>query len=246
MSHGNGIDGRSAGRFGAATPGVRAERAPIGDFVAMRGPGRPARRRRVITPWRMAALTAAIIVAGGTYALGRYVIAPKPLQVVRYAVTSVSMPAGKSLTRSDFRVVTVRPSSAPPGALTPAAASRLIKHIAIQPIPAGTFLAGGLLSQGIARPDPSQTLVGLALKPGQMPAGGLAVGQKVDILLLQANTALDLTPGSGATIWAMLPPDSTGAQQVTVLVRSQQAKELANYAARGQVSLVATAPAKQG
>src|SRR5579862_3740709 len=108
MSHPTGVDGRPrdgqpgnepgrAGRFGAATPGVRAERASIGDLVTATS----GRRRRVITPWRVTALIAALLLAGGSYALGRYVIAPKPPAAVRIAVTAVALPAGARLTASD-------------------------------------------------------------------------------------------------------------------------------------------------
>lgn len=244
MSHGYGTDGRSAGRFGAATPGMRSERAPIGDLVAMRRPGQTA-RRRFVRPWRLTALIAAIIVAGGAYALGRYVVAQKPPPQIRLAVTTTPLDIGAPLTTDDFDAVTVRRSSAPKGALTWAAAKGLIDHFTNRPIPAGTFLVREMLVTTGAMPDATHTLVGLALKPGQFPAGGLAVGQKVDILLLPVSTdgsVKDLTPKSFATIWALLPPDSSGAQEVTVLVkRSAAAEQLANYAAHGQVSLVATA-----
>ena len=85
MSNRTGVDGRlrdgrppeepsrGGGRFGAATPGIRAERAGISDLVTATS----GRRRRFITPWRVTALIAALLAAGGSYALGRYVIAPK-------------------------------------------------------------------------------------------------------------------------------------------------------------------------
>jgi hypothetical protein len=249
MSHGNGIDGRSGGRFGAATPGVRSERAPIGDLVAIRGPGRTASRRRVITPWRMAALMVAIIVAGGTYALGRYVIAPKAAQEMSLAVTKKALPEGQRLTSGYYRVMTVPLSSAPRGALSPSEVAKLKGRFAKFSIPAGTFLKSGMLSAAGGMPDATHALVGLALKPGQMPAGGLTVGQKVDILLLPVNadgSVADLTSKSDATIWEMRPPDSSGARVVTVLVHRDLASRLANYAAHGQVSLVLTEASQQG
>ena len=99
MSHPTGVDGRSrdgrpgdeparGGRFGAATPGIRAERAGISDLVTTTSN----RRRRIITPWRVTALIAALLAAGGSYALGRYVIAPKP-------ATPCSSPSSTRLSR---------------------------------------------------------------------------------------------------------------------------------------------------
>lgn len=241
MSHPSGIDGHSGGRFGAATPGARPERARIDDLVAMGG-SRPAatRRRRVVTPWRMVALIAAIIVAGGTYALGRYVIAPKPSQVVHLAVTTRQLQMGTKLTPSALGMVTVRRSSVPAGALSVPVAKHLLGKFAIQPIPVGTFLTRQYFADIGKPPDSQKALVGLALKPGQMPVDGLAVGQQVEVMLIpdsaQGGRAIAL---HGATIWALLPPDSSGGEQVTVLVRRNQASVLANYAAHGQVSLVA-------
>ncbi len=246
MSFGNGTEGRSGGRFGAATPGLRTERAAISDLVAMRAPGRTARRRRVITPWRTTALIAAIIVAGGSYALGRYVIAPKPPPEVRLAVTTKDLGPGAPLTTGDFTVVTVRRSSAPARALTWAAAKGLIDQVAKDTIPSGTFLTGGMLSAGVKMPDATHDLIGLALKPGQLPTGGLAVGQQVTIMLLTGSAQGVPVALPGAMIWALLPQDSSGVEQVTVLVRHELMKEVASYAAHGQVSLVATAPPKQG
>jgi hypothetical protein len=243
VSHSNGIDGRSGGRFGAATPGMSSERAAIGDLVAMRGSAPAARRRRVITPWRTVALIAAIIVAGSSYALGRYVIAPKPPQEVQIAVTRVQLRAGAKLVQGDLRFISVRAPFSTSGALTPALANGLLGHFTNRRIRAGTFLVKGMFTTAGGMPDATHRLVGLALKPGQLPAGGLAVGQNVDILLLPVSTDLsvkDLTPKSDATIWALLPPDSSGTREVTVLVHHDLAKELANYAAHGQVALVAT------
>jgi hypothetical protein len=244
MSHPSGIDGRSGGRFGAATPGARPERARIDDLVAMGG-SRPAatRRRRVITPWRMAALIAAIIVAGGTYALGRYVIAPKPPKEVHLAVTTASVAEGDRFTSADFHIVTLRRSSVPSGALSPEQATTMNGHIAKAPIPRGTILTAGMLSGSTMRPASNQALVGLALKPGQMPAGGLAVGQKGTLLLLQVSSQ-GLSLGSirvrEATVWEVLPPDASGAEEVTVLVPFDRATTIASYAARGQVSMFIT------
>jgi hypothetical protein len=248
VSHGNGTDGRSGGRFGAATPGVRSERAQISDLVAMRVPRQTASRRRVITPWRTTALIAAVLVAAGSYVLGRYVIAPKPPQVVRLAITTTSLAPGAPLTNDDFKMLTVQRSSEPKGALTWVAAKGLIDHFTNRPIPARTFLVREMLTTSGAMPDATHTLVGLALKPGQLPAEGLAVGQRVDVLLLPVNTdgsVIDMTPTSDATVWAMLPPDSSGAREVTVLVRRSAAERLANYASHGQVSLVATGASSQ-
>ncbi|MGN6681691.1 MAG: SAF domain-containing protein [Streptosporangiaceae bacterium] len=248
MSQTSGIDGRQGGRFGAATPGTRSERAPVRDLAAMPESHLAARHRRFVTPWRLAALVVAILVAAGTYALGRYVIAPKPPRDVRLVITTKPLPAGKKLTGQDLGLVTVRRSSAPDGALRAAAAANLIGKVATQRIPAGSLIRSGMLSAGGGMPDSMHALVGLALKPGQLPVGGLAVGQRVKIVFLPVRMQGAPPPPAkrtDATIWELLPPDSSGAVQATVLVNYAVASTLAFYAASGAVSLVATAATQQ-
>jgi hypothetical protein len=228
-----------AGRFGAATPGLRAERAGIGDLVT----APPGRRRRLITPWRVTALVVALLVAGGSYALGRYVIAPKPPPAVQIVVTAVALPAGARLAASDLRVVTVQASARPAGYLGPDAAIGVLGRVTTQALPAGTFLTTSMLSLSGGLPDSSQALVGLDLKAGQLPAGGLAIGQRVLVVLLPVNSqgaALTPVPLLSTTVWDLQPPDSEGDVQASVIVPASTAVRLTSYAARGEVSLVAT------
>ncbi|HET9897342.1 MAG TPA: SAF domain-containing protein [Streptosporangiaceae bacterium] len=242
MSQTTGVSGRSPdGRFGAATPGLRAERPSIDDLVAAQNRG--AGRRRYTSPRRLTALAVAILVAGGAYALGRYVIAPRPPHTIRLVVTAVPLPAGAKVSAADLRVVTVDGAKAPAGLLSPSAAAGVIGLVARNAVPAGTFLSRSMLSPAGGVPDASQAIVGLALKPGQLPAGGLAVGQKVLVVLLPVNSqGVPLSPISliNTTVWDLQPPDAGGNQDAAVIVPSSMASKLSSYAARGEVSLVAT------
>jgi hypothetical protein len=96
-----------------------------------------------------------------------------------------------------------------------------------------------MLTSGLKMPDKGHALIGLALKPGQMPAGGLAVGQLVEVMLIPDSAQGRPIPLRGLTIWALLPRDSSGSEEVTLLVPRGKVLNLANYAAHGQVSLVA-------
>lgn len=230
---------RGGGRFGAATPGIRAERAGISDLVTATS----GRRRRFITPWRVTALIAALLAAGGSYALGRYVIAPKPPHTVQIAVIDAALPAGTKLTPDDIRVVTVQAGEVPSGYLGPDAAVSVIGFVLKQPVAAGTFLSRSLLTLRGALPDASQALVGLDLKVGEVPAGGLAVGQKVLVVLLPVSSQGDPLPPIpliSTTIWDLQPPGNGGDVEASVIVPTSIATKLASYAARSQVSLVAT------
>jgi hypothetical protein len=112
------------------------------------------------------------------------------------------------------------------------------------PLPVGTFIASSMLSPSGALPDSAQALVGLDLKAGQVPAGGLVIGQKVLVVLLPVNSqGVPQTPIAliSTRVWDLQPPTSSGEMQASVLVPTTVATTLAGYAARGEVSLVATA-----
>ena len=251
MSHQAGVEGRprearatdqpsSGGRFGAATPGIRSERASIDDLVTNSG----RRRRRFITPWRVTALIAALLVAGGSYALGRYVIAPKPPRTVQIAVIVDALPAGAKLAFNEVGVITVRAGQVPSGFLGPSAVPSVIGSVLRQPVVPGTFLSRSLLTESGGLPNSSEALVGLDLKAGQVPAGGLAVGQKVLVVLLPVSSQgvpENPIPMINTTVWDLQPPGNGGDTEASVIVPSKDATTLAAYAARGQVSLVATA-----
>ncbi|MEU6716761.1 hypothetical protein ABZ897_35300 [Nonomuraea sp. NPDC046802] len=85
---------------------------------------------------------------------------------------------------------------------------------------------------------PGKARVGLALKPGQMPSG-MAAGQRVQVVLVQTGGG-----GQGMRLLAESAlVDSVGdsrdraAGQVTVIVDSSIAPELAVYASLGQTAI---------
>jgi hypothetical protein len=162
--------------------------------------------------------------------------------MVSLVVTGTALPQGASLSGADLRVVAVPAGAAPPGALSPAAAEASAGLVVSQPVPAGAFLTNSELVPSGAVPGPDQAQVGLALKPGQVPAEGLTVGQRVLIVLLPQNAAgVPLSPYAvtTATIWSTSGPDSSGSVTATVVVPRSIATSLAGYASRGEVAVVA-------
>jgi hypothetical protein len=229
-----------SGRFGAAAPGARLE-PPSLDPVFGAAPA----TRRLPTWRRMLVAAAVLIAAGGGYAAGHFT-APRPPGSRFLLVTSVPLPAGARLTSADLSVVTVRTGDRPPpGALGSALAGTVTGLVTRIAVPRGTFLSRSLLARSGAVPGPGQALVGLALKPGQVPAGGLADGQQVLIVLLPANSSgvpLEPVPLIRSSVWD--ESSSLGTTQATVVVPADRAVRLAGYAAAGQVALVQTAAAQ--
>ena len=232
------------GRFGAATPGRRP--SPPSLEALLSAPEPPAGRRRWTRRQIIAAAGVVVLVAAG-FAAGHFTVG-RPAPPTEFMVTNAALPAGTRLTEADLRAVPVQfGARRPAGAMTPAGAGQLIGLVMKQPVPAGTFLERSLMTSAGAVPNAAQALVGLALKPGQAPAGGLAVGQQVLVVMLRASaggTVLRPAPLVVTSIWNTRGPDSSGDTLATVVVPAHDAALLSGYAAQGDVALVATAVSK--
>lgn len=236
------------GRFGTATPGIRPAPPSLEGLLTAQQP-QPGRRRP--RPRRIVAIAGVLAVAAGGWAVGRYAFTgPPPPRLTQLVITSAALPAGIRLSGADLRAVTVQPGAAvPPGAVSPAAASRLIGLVTTGSVPAGTFLTSSLVAPGGALPGRYQALVGLALKAGQLPAGGLSPGQQVLVVVTPVSSqGQPLSPVAVATttVWYLQGPDSSGTTLASVIVPSGLATRLAGFAAAGQVALIATAPGAGG
>lgn len=226
-----------SGRFGAASPGLRPERQSLEDLLTARQRP-PARRRRLVVV--SACVVAALVVAGGGYLAGR-LTAPGPPLVTRILVTDTALPQGARLTAADLITIIVRRgNSAPAGSLGPSALPSLVGLAATAELPSGTIVTRSLLAPPGAVPVAARALVGLALKPGQLPAGGLADGQYVSIVFVpSSNNAPAITLGT-STVWDVQGSAAAGMVTAIVIVPAADATQLAGYASRGEVALVIT------
>lgn len=226
-------------RFGAATPGARASLPSIEDLLTTK----PSRKGG-LTWRRILAAVGILVLIGAGYAAGRFTAPNTGPKMSRLAVTASALPAGTRLVSSDLRVVTVRPGAqVPAGALTPVQARGLIGQVTQDPLPAGTFVASVLFGPEGAVPNGGQALVGLDLKPGQMPSGGLTTGQQVDVIELPTNSngqPLNPRPLVTTSIWYVHGPGQSGDVTATVVVPAFMASHLAMYASHNEVALVAT------
>jgi hypothetical protein len=205
----------------------------------------PAPGGRFRMTWRRALALAGIVavVAGGVVA-GHFVWKAPPPVVSQLVVTSTAIPAGGKITAADLRVVRVHPgANIPAGSVGPAAASRMIGQVAQAALPAGMFLARGDAGPSGALPGPAQALVGVALKPGQLPGNGLHIGEQVLVVALHSNssgTQVRAIPMMTTTVWDVGNPDSSEVTPASIMVPARLATTLAAYAAQGDVVLAAT------
>jgi SAF domain len=183
---------------------------------------------------------------------------------VAVLATARAIPQGHAITSSDLVVVNV---SLSPGLSTVLAhdLAQVLGRRAAVPLLPGTLLSRSALAvHGIS--TSGQEVVGVATKAGQLPAGGVAEGDRVDVILtgspatLAAGTSNGVAPANGSAsngqlqIGAVLAPGATvtGVEApnssspdttvVSVLIPSTLAPLVASASAAGQAALALVGP----
>jgi hypothetical protein len=233
-----GADDRlGTGRFGAASPGLRPERQSLEDLLTARQPSPKRKRRFVLVGVCVVAVLAA---GGGGYLVGR-TTAPGPPPVTRILITDTALPQGARIRPDELVAITVRTGvSAPAGSLAPSAVPSLTGLAATIALPSGTIMTRALVAPARSVPVAARALVGLALKPGQLPAGGLAAGQQVLIVLVPSSNNAPASAIATSTVWDVQGSAAAGMVTASVIVPAAIATQLAGYATRGEIALVAT------
>jgi len=226
------IRDRIASRFGPAAPTAVAE--PIKPEVET-DPPRPRPRVALICGL---ATGVVIVVVGGFF--GGRLSAPSPPVAPTTSVlaTAVAMPAGAQFTSADVRSITLagRDRSHIPAEDQPG----MMGMVATHTMAAGTLLTSGDLGHAGVVPGPYEALVGLSLKGGQYPSGGIAVGDSVSVVVVPSGPQGPQTAFaavSAARVWSVTP-DGPGSISVTVVVPANQAMGLAAYAASGEIAVI--------
>jgi hypothetical protein len=184
----------------------------------------------------------------------------------RVAVLAVArdVPQGHVVTSDDLIVVSISLSAG----LSPIPAGdlrRVVGHRAAVSLLPGTLLGVKDLAVGTG-PARGNAVVGVATKVGQLPAGGVATGDTVDVILTGspatlATGAVAGVPATGssaasgevevggilapnATVTGVAAPSSASPDTivVSVLVPSTLAPLVANASAAGQTALVLVGP----
>jgi Flp pilus assembly protein CpaB len=181
-------------------------------------------------------------------------------------VLVVARPVAQGATITSNDVGIARLSFSPP--LAPISASdidHVMGHTAAVALVPGTLLTrADLLTASV--PPGGESVVGVAAKPSQLPAGGVVPGESVDVILtgvpgttdvapLGTNSGTDpnsTSPGSPGTLLlanavvsdVAAPPTSSGSDVsvVSLIVPSEQAGAVASASAAGQAALVVVSP----
>ena len=209
------------------------------------------RRRSLLTVASALVVLASVAIFAGLYSSADH-------QVAVVMVTR-TIQQGQRITGSDLGSVGVSTS----GGLSPipvANASELSGKWAAETIPAGSLLTLGDVTS--ARPLPGGTaVVGLALKDGQLPSGGVSPGNTVMVVLTPGaesgvtaagSNGADATSGvlvAKSVVFDVETPSassSSGASElVSVEVPTTLAASVATASAAGQVSVVLLPPGSE-
>lgn len=186
----------------------------------------------------------ALVVIGGLLAALLVGRAGDRVEVVAVART---VPVGQTIGEAD---VTVARVAADP-ALTPVPAARrgeVVGRAAAVELRAGTLLTDAQVTDA-AVPGAGEQLVGVAARPGQLPARGLRPGDRVLLVPVpgdQARTGVDAGATGGqpagesvaARVAQVGPVDADGAVTVDVVVEQELGPRVAALASTGRVALV--------
>jgi len=199
------------------------------------------RRRR----WGLFALGVVLVVVCAVVAYLLVVTAgvTRPYLAVMHRV-----PYGATLRDSDLTVVNVNPAAG----LTPIPAGQrdqvVGKHAAADLFP-GTLLTRDQLTD-LAIPAPGQQLVGIELKPAQLPARTLQPGDAVILVVVPPSSLAGVPDPQAssntqpvtitATVAGAAPPEANGNVRVDVAVAQSDGPTVAAMAAAGRIVIVVT------
>ncbi len=228
-------DNGPANRGGADRGGV-GRPAPVPAPVA-----RLPRRRR----WGTAAAGAALV---ALCAVAAYLLVATSGLTRPYLAVSHAVPYGAALAPGDLVVVNVNAASG----LQPIPATQrdqvIGRHAAVALYP-GTLLTAAQLTD-LAIPAPGHQLVGVELRPGQLPARTLRPGDPVILVVVPPSSLVGVpdpqtstgpqTTSIDATVAGAAPPATNGNVRIDVAVAQSDGPTVAAMAAAGRIVIVVT------
>jgi hypothetical protein len=217
-------------RVEARSPAVSSN----GHGAGLRVAPAPSGRRRL--PLAAVAVLAAVASALGFAAM--YISAGSRQPVLAVGRT---VPAGQVIQGEDLVVANVSPDPAI-DPLPASARSEVVGRAAASDLVAGSLLTEAHLgSESLLAPG--ESVVGVALRGGQLPTSSLRRGDRVIVALTGAPDAVESGDTLGrrvgeARVWGVEPlGDSSGTMVISIVVPESDAPSLMGAAAAGRISL---------
>ena len=203
------------------------------------GTGRPFGRMLPTRQRRPGLAALAVVLIVGLAVVGMYLFqqagAKSPVLVVAREV-----PAGHVVQRGDLSTVSVA------GSVTAVAAGHIDSVVgetaAVDLLP-NMLVQRSMLTTG-SPIGAGQVMVGVAVKPGQMPADGLGAGDRVEVLQVPAKDATGPAPAptvftDAAVVFSTAAdPSATGGVVLSLLLPRSTGPLVAAASAAGQIALV--------
>ena len=202
-------------------------------------------RRQLPTRARRPGLIAAAVLLIVGFALSGALLVSRAGDTSEVLVVSRAVPAGHVIEPGDISAVRLS------GSVRAIAAADL--HTVVGSTAAVGLVGGQVLNRDMLTtapvPGAGQSMVGLALKPGQFPADGLAIGDSVLVVVLPGADATSSGAGVGARaitvgdVYGLRSDPGGGADTlVTLIVPLDTANRILEQGAAGRVGLVKVAP----
>lgn len=185
---------------------------------------------------------AVLVVLGG---LGAYGLATSASRRVAVVALAADVPWGQTITAADL----IEAQIATDPALHPLAwtdRGSAVGHLAATDLHAGALLTDRDVMVGQI-PAAGQALVGVAVKPGMLPATELTAQQQVWITRADRDDQTAAQPAGGqagpirAVVFTAGAPDASGGRTVDVLVSEADAAKVARWSAAGFAAIIVVA-----
>ena len=217
---------------------VAADRQPTGAPAGMVRAGAPLPTRQR----RPGYAVVAVLLVVGFAAVGAYLYGHAGAKTPVVVVVG-DVPAGHPIARSDVSTVAVA------GAVTAIAGDHIdsvVGQTAVVHLLPDMLLQRSMIASGSGL-SASVAQVGVVVKSGQIPAGGLAPGDVVEVVALPAANATSTSPPTvlvaGAQVYdSRADPAQAGGTLLTLVVPRSQAVAVAAASGAGQIALIRVGP----
>lgn len=174
------------------------------------------------------------------FALGAAVVHLGSVERTPVLAAATLIERGETITAADLRVAYLS-SDTPVAHLADTQMSEVVGRVALVDMPSGSLLTPGVVAETATLAD-GDAVAGLSLEPGQYPATGLAVGDRVNVVH-GGDTAGAGEPAiaRGAVVFD-IEPLSTDRKLVSIMASEADAEAIAARAGSGGLRLVLVSP----